>query len=308
MIPTICVVGSINVDLVTRVPRIPAPGETITGGDLNTTFGGKGANQAVMAARLGAHVHMIGKVGGDSFGDDVMRNFEREQVGTAGVLRSSRATGVALISVDDHTGQNTIVVAPGANFDLTPEDVRRFASIIQSADVVMCQLETPSETTIEAFKIARAAAKPPITIFNPAPANRFPPELIGLTDVITPNEFEAAMMTDSPAIETVDEAISVGRAIQARGAKIVVITLGSRGALLIDANGAAEQIPAEKVQAVDAVGAGDAFAGALGYFMGAGVSLHESVRRACAIATLSVLKPGAMASFPHREEVGTLLD
>ncbi|MDX2161733.1 MAG: ribokinase [bacterium] len=307
MAPVICVVGSINVDLVTRVPRIPAPGETITGGDLATTFGGKGANQAVMAARLGAHVRMIGRVGRDSFGDDIAANFQAEGVNGAFVLRDARATGVALISVDTVTGQNTIVVAPGANQALSPDDVRQAADVIRTADVVIAQLETPPEATIEAFRLARRAPKPPITIFNPAPANLFPPELYTLADVITPNEFEAALIAGAPPITTDADALAAGRAIQERGGQTVVVTLGERGALLIDPSGAAVTIPVEKVQAVDTVGAGDAFTGALGYFLGMGIAMPEAVRRACAIASLSVLKPGAMASFPRRAEVPHLV-
>ncbi len=305
--PTIAVVGSINVDLVARVPRIPAPGETLLGSDLVTTFGGKGANQAVMAARLGAHVHMVGRIGADSFGADVLANFAREGVDTTYAGKADRPTGVALISVAEDTGQNTIVVTPGANAAVTPEVVRAAHAAIEASGAVMCQLEIPTAATLEAFRMARAKGSPAVTIFNPAPAVAFPPELLPLCDVILPNEHEAAQIAGMPPIHSIEEAAVVGKTLQARGVKQVVITLGSRGALLIDESGAASHLPAEPVEAVDTVGAGDAFAGSLAFFMAAGLPLSDSVRRAVAIATLSVLKPGAMASFPFAHEIQHLL-
>ncbi len=305
--PTIAVVGSINVDLVARVPRIPAPGETLLGSDLVTTFGGKGANQAVMAARLGAHVFMVGKIGADSFGSDVLANFAREGVDTTYCLTTDRPTGVALISVAESTGQNTIVVTPGANAAVTPEAVRAAHLAIEAAGAVMCQLEIPTSATLEAFRMARAKSVPAVTIFNPAPAVAFPPELLPLCDVILPNEHEAAQIAGMPPIHSIEDAVTVGKALQQRGVKNVVITLGSRGALLIDEAGETAHLPAEKVEAVDTVGAGDAFAGSLAFFAAAGFDLRDSIRRAVAIATLSVLKPGAMASFPFAREIQHLL-
>jgi len=302
--PQLVVIGSCNVDMVTRVGRIPAPGETVTGGDLSVLFGGKGANQAVMAARLGASVHMIGSIGRDSFGDDVVRNFERESVHISFLARSDRATGVALIAVDEHTGQNSIVVAPGANSALTVEQVEAAADVIRHAGAVVAQLETPVQATIRAFQIARVASV--VTVFNPAPANTFPDTMFALCDVMTPNEYEAALITGSDAIHSTDDAIKAARAIQSRGAKAVIITLGSRGALLLDGNGQVAQLSAEKVQAVDSTGAGDAFTGALAFGLARGDDLYNACQRAIKVATMSVLKPGAMVSFPYAAEVGDL--
>lgn len=298
---SIAVVGSCNVDMVTRVARIPAPGETVTGGDLSVLFGGKGANQAVMAARLGGNVHMIGCVGQDSFGDDIARNFEREGVRIEYLARSGRATGVALIAVDENTGQNSIVVAPGANSALTRAHIDAASDVVRRAAVVVAQLETPAEATVRAFEMARVASA--VTIFNPAPANRFPDELFRLCDVITPNEYEAALISEHDPIGSVDDAIHTARAIQARGAKAVIVTLGARGAALLDADGAVSILPAEKVQAVDTTGAGDAFTGALAFGLARGDDLYTACARAIRAATLSVLKPGAMASFPYAREL-----
>lgn len=305
MIPNICVIGSCNVDMVARVARIPSPGETVTGGDLSVLFGGKGANQAVMAARLGAHVSMIGKVGQDSFGDDVTRNFERENVDTSFLLRAAdRATGVALIAVDENSGQNSIVVASGANNTLSASDAEAARAALIRAQVVITQLETPTEAAIAAFRIARDASAR--TVFNPAPANSFPDELLALCDVIVPNEHEAALIIDGDPIQTTDDAIQAAKQIQARGVKTVIITLGERGALVVDSFGDTAHLPAQKVQAVDTTGAGDAFTGALAYGLAIGLQTRDACERAIKVATRSVLKPGAMASFPHRHELGDL--
>jgi ribokinase len=299
-------VGSSNVDLISRVPRVPGPGETIFGSRFYMGFGGKGANQAVMAARLGAQVSVVTKVGKDVFGQDTLRNFREQGCDTTHVLfDEERFSGVAPIMVDDATGQNSIVVVAGANDGLSPRDVQAAADSIISADVVICQLEIPIESTLEAFRVARRNPHV-LTILNPAPAAQLPDEVYRLTDILIPNESEARLLTGME-VDTVEQAAAAARALHSRGPKTVIVTLGARGALLLEDSSEPQVIAAEIVKAVDTTGAGDAFVGSLAYMLGAGVPMADAVRRACAIATLSVLKPGTQTSFPKREEVLHLL-
>jgi ribokinase len=300
--PRICMVGSSNIDLISRVPRLPMPGETLIGSKFQMGFGGKGANQAVMAAKLSAQVSVVTKVGDDIFGHDTRKNYEKHGIDTTYVLfDSERFSGVAPIAVDENTGANSIIIVPGANDGLSPQDVRNAAPAIHAAQVVICQLEIPIETTLEAFRVARE--KPGVlTILNPAPAAPLPDELIALSDIIAPNEVEAAMLTDMPTT-TDAEAVAAGRRLQERGAKTVVMTLGARGALILDGASEPVRVAAQQVQAVDTTGAGDAFVGSLAYFLAVGRALRDAVERACAIATKSVLKTGTQISFPWREEV-----
>lgn len=305
--PKICMVGSSNIDLIARVPRLPAPGETLIGSKFQMGFGGKGANQAVMAAKLGAQVSVVTKVGRDIFGEDTVKNYQKFGIDTTYVLfDDERFSGVAPITVDENTGQNSIVIVPGANDGLSPADVRAAASAIQSADALICQLEVPIATTHEALRVAREAPKRVLTIFNPAPAAEFPDDLLRLADVFAPNEVEAAMLTGMPA-STPEDAERAARAMQARGATTVIITLGDRGAYVVAGEQPGYHVPAETVQAVDTTGAGDAFVGSLAYLLAAGRPLAEAVRLAVAIATRSVLKTGTQTSFPSRDEVADLL-
>ncbi|MCS7070748.1 MAG: ribokinase [Anaerolinea sp.] len=300
-------VGSSNIDLIARVPRLPAPGETLIGSKFQMGFGGKGANQAVMAAKLGAQVSVVTKVGRDIFGEDTLKNYQKFGIDTTFVLfDDERFSGVAPITVDENTGQNSIVIVPGANDGLSPADVRAAASVIQNADALICQLEVPLATTHEALKVARESPGRVLTIFNPAPAAEFPDELLRLSDVFAPNEVEAAMLTGMPA-STPEDAERAARALQARGASTVIITLGDRGAYVVTGEQPGYHVPAETVQAVDTTGAGDAFVGSLAYLLAAGRSLAEAVRLAVAIATRSVLKTGTQTSFPSREEVADLI-
>ncbi len=305
--PRICMVGSSNIDLIARVPRLPAPGETLIGSKFQMGFGGKGANQAVMAARLGAQVSVVTRVGRDIFGEDTVKNYRKFGIDTTYVLfDDERFSGVAPITVDENTGQNSIIIVPGANDGLSPADVRAAASVIQSADALICQLEVPIATTHEALRVAREAPKRVLTIFNPAPAAEFPDDLLRLTDVFAPNEVEAAMLTGMPA-STPEDAERAARAMQARGATTVIITLGDRGAYIVEGDQPGYHVPAETVQAVDTTGAGDAFVGSLAYLLAAGRPLAEAARLAVAIATRSVLKTGTQTSFPSRDEVADLL-
>jgi ribokinase len=299
MPPRVCVVGSSNLDLTFRTSRLPRPGETFTGRDFHTDFGGKGANQAVSAARLGAAVSFVGKLGRDAFGEQIRDHLRQEGIDTAHVLSDdSRPTGVACILVDDDA-HNCIVVVPGANHGLTPADVRGAGDAIRSARVLLCQLEVPLETALEAFRIAVAAGVR--TVLNPAPAQPLPEELLRLTDLCVPNESEAEALTGHPA-STLEEAIAAARLLLARGPRDVIVTLGALGAVLVNAQ-MAEPLPPYRVDAVDSTGAGDAFLGALAVHLAEGVELRTAARRAGAAAALSVTRRGAQSSFPTRAEV-----
>lgn len=307
-IPKICMVGSCNVDLIARAPRLPGPGETLVGTKFQIGFGGKGANQAVMAAKLGAQVSVVSRVGNDVFGKDTLRNFQELGVDTTYLgMDDELFSGVAPIWVDEQTGQNTIIIVPGANYGFFAKDVRAASSAILNADVLICQLEVLMEVTLEAFRVAKENADSGVlTLLNPAPAAELPDELIRLSDVIIPNEVEAAMLTGI-ATDTLEGVEAAGRALHAKGAKSVIITLGKRGAMFMEDGQPAQYVSAQEVQAVDSTGAGDAFVGSLAYFLAQKRPMRESVNKACAIATRSVLKPGTQVSFPTRDEVAELL-
>jgi len=293
-------VGSANVDLVARVPYLPKAGETLTGRDFVTGFGGKGANQAVMASRLGARVSAVVKLGRDAFGEETLQNLRNEGIDTAHVrVDEGLPSGVASIFVDD-AGENVIVIVPGANGSLSPEDVREASPAIHASSVLMCQLETPLESTLEAFRIAKQAET--LTVLNPAPATDLPDELLQHTDVLVPNEVEATMLGGDP-VETPLQALGAAQELLARGPELVIITLGARGAVLAQRGGPSQHFPAEPVTAVDTTGAGDAFVGSLAYFLGSATPPPEAVKRALLVATRSVQRAGAQASFPYRHEL-----
>ena len=296
--PKICVVGGSNIDLIARVPRLPVLGETLVGRSFHLGYGGKGGNQAVAAARLGAQVAVVTKVGGDVFGEGAVRNYQAEGIETTYILVDrERFSGVAPILVDD-LAQNVIVVVPGANQALGPEDVRRASPAIRGAATVVCQLEVPVETTLEAFRIAKASGIR--TILNPAPAVPLPDALLALTDVCVPNEPEAAQLTGRPVTGQA-EAERAGRWLLGRGPRAVIVTLGAAGALVVD-EGGATQIPPIPVEAVDPTGAGDAFIGSLAVFLAEELSLRTAARWANALAALSVTRIGAQDSLPRRAE------
>jgi ribokinase len=297
--PRICVVGSINTDLTFRTPRLPKPGETLRGTAFHVGYGGKGANQAVMVARLGAQVTLVGRVGRDTFGDGMLRHLTREGIDTIYVKEDvTEPSGTAAIIVDD-AARNCIIVVPGANGVLSPEDVRAAASAIHQARVVLCQLEVPMPAVLQAFRLARAAGAR--TILNPAPAAVLPGELLSLTDICVPNETELELLAGRPAAD-LGAIESAAREITHRGPPTVLVTLGDRGVLVVTAEGS-EHLPAVPVEAVDPTGAGDAFIGALAVFLAEGRKLVEAVRWACAAAALSVTRMGAQGSFPSRADV-----
>jgi len=251
-------------------------------------------------------VSVITKLGRDTFGEETLFNFRQQDIDTSYVMfDDTAASGVALITVDENTGQNSIVIVPGANDALTPADVREAKSAITAAEMVLCQIEIPLATTREAFRVAREAGNVR-TIFNPAPAAPLPVDLLPLTDILIPNEVEIEMLVGHK-VEDDSQLLEAARTLQGRGPQIIVVTLGSRGVLVVDGDHEPEWIAAEKVKAVDTTGAGDAFVGSFAYLLASGRPVGDAARRAAAIATRSVLKPGTQSSFPTREQVAGLL-
>jgi ribokinase len=303
MTAQVIVVGSLNMDLVTRAPRIPQPGETIIGSGFHTLPGGKGANQAVAAARLGARVSMIGRVGNDAFGGLLLDNLAAAGVDHRHVISDSEAaTGVALIVVDD-AGQNSIVVASGANARLSPEDVEAGAGAIAAADVLLLQLESPMETVMRAAQIGRACGV--TVVLNPAPARPLPDELLSLIDVLVPNESETALLAGMD-VENQSDAEKAAAALLSMGVGTVILTLGSRGALLAQEAGV-DVFPAFEVTPVDTTAAGDAFMGGFAVALAEGRPLAEAVRWGNAAGALATTKLGAQPSLPTREMLEAML-
>ena len=299
----ICVVGSSNMDLISRIPRLPKMGETLVGRSFQMGCGGKGANQAVMAAKLGARVTMVTKLGRDPLGRITFDNFRELGMDTSYIFFDQELfSGVAPIMVDDD-GRNMIVIVPGANDNLRPADIRRAEKAIRSADILICQIEVPLETSIEAMRIAKAAGVR--TIFNPAPARTLPQEIIELSDILAPNETETEILTGI-AVKSLEDAEAAACKLRDMGASVVVITLGERGVLLLDNEGSAH-IPALKTKAVDTTGAGDAFIGTLAYFLALNKPLQEGIKRANAVAAISVGRMGTQSSFPARAEIEELI-
>ncbi len=299
----IVVVGSSNTDMVVAVPRIPKPGETILGGRFSTTAGGKGANQAVAAARAGGEVALIARVGNDLFGAQALLGFRADGIDATHVTTDpDQPSGVALILLA-RGGENSIAVAPGANAALSPQDVEEAEELIRSAEILLMQLETPVETIARASRIAAEAGG--TVILNPAPACALDDALLGAVTILTPNESEAELLTGIPVRDT-SGAGRAARALRNRGVKTVIVTMGSRGALL-ETGEASEVLPAFSVDAVDATAAGDVFNGALAVAVAEGKALREAVRFANAAAALSVTRLGAQPSIPARGEIDRML-
>lgn len=287
--PHIVVVGSVNTDMVLKGDKIPRPGETVTGGQFVMAAGGKGANQAVAAARLGANVTLIARVGADMFGDQAIENFQREGIRTDQITRDTEnATGTALILVDSK-GENSISVASGANFAMTVDEVEKSLAAVGPFDVLLLQLETPMEVVVAAARVARAVSA--TVVLDPAPAAPLSEELLRDVDFLTPNESEATLLT---GCEVCDEstARSAAAKLQALGVKSVIITLGGQGSLLANSK-ASEMVPCPTVKVRDTTAAGDAFNGGLAYALGSGKSVQESVAWASRVGSLAVTKLGA---------------
>ena len=298
-VPTIAVVGSSNMDLVVKSKRIPVTGETILGGDFIMVPGGKGANQAVAAAKLGAQVFFIAKLGNDIFGLQSLNNFRKEGVNTRYVLQTQDApSGVALIMVDED-GNNVIVVAGGANHKLTPEDVKEAESDIASSGALVAQLEVPIETVEFAAELANKFKVP--FILDPAPARKLSSRLLNMVDVLKPNETEARILT---GIEVKDQgsAEAAAQKLLECGVKNVILTMGAGGYLLVGKEGK-EFVASRKVIAVDSTAAGDAFTGSLAVGLANGKTLTEAALFANNVAALSVTRMGAQPSMPTIEEI-----
>jgi ribokinase len=302
--PAIFVVGSSNMDLLAYVPRFPKKGETLHGSKFATGFGGKGANQAVMAAKMGANVGMMTCVGDDLFGKDTLANYKRCGVDTryVHVSKSGTATGVAPITVTDQ-GENSIVIVNGANDELSVEHVQEAKAALQSAKVVICQLEIRVEVSLEALKIAKAGGAT-LTIFNPAPARPdLPAAIFGVSDIICPNETEAEILTGI-SVSTEGGAVKAANRLVEMGCRSVVMTLGERGCLIVEGGKSPVFVAVPvKVKPVDSSGAGDCFLGTLAFCLAEGDTLQEACRRANHVAALSVTKPGTQTSYPSAKDL-----
>lgn len=298
----IVVVGSSNIDMVVKTDRIPGAGETLLGGDFVMVPGGKGANQAVCAAKLGADVKLIARVGEDVFGDTSLQNFESVGIDTRYVVRDpAHPSGVALITVNAK-GENAIVVAPGANYALLPADVDNARDSIADADVVVLQLEIPAETVEHTVRLAKSLGTR--VVLNPAPMRPMSPEILSYVDILTPNEYEAAGLLGKPGESVDDDPEPAAQKLISMGARCVVITLGEKGAYLAG-EGLSEYIEPIIVNAVDTTAAGDAFTGALACALAEGRDLRESAIFATRVASVSVTRMGAQPSMPSRAEINS---
>jgi len=302
--PRICVVGASNLDLISYVPRLPRMGETLHGSRFHMGFGGKGANQAVMAAKLGAEVAMVTKLGRDVFGENTLKNFASFGIDTTHVRFTDKAfSGVAPIAVDEE-GRNSIIIVTGANDLLTVEEIEAARPSIASAQVLVCQLEVPLEVSLAAMRIAREEKV--TTIFNPAPGRPgLPDELFRLSDFLCPNESETELITGLET-KTQEQAIVAARALLTRGAGKVILTLGERGSLLVTSTDFV-LFPARKVKAVDSTGAGDAYIGSLAFFIASGKPLEIAMKKANDVAAMSVQLSGTQTSFPSAKDLPTEL-
>ena len=291
----IAVIGSTMMDLTVYADVLPAAGETRFGESFTTGFGGKGANQAVMAARTGATVTMITGIGNDGFGDESLQNFKNSQMDTSSVLRLDTHTGVAHIWVDGQ-GQNRISIVPGANFKLTPQDAIDEVSKLKNVSVLIAQCEIPQEVTLAAFRTAQELGI--TTILNPAPYQPLTDDLLELTDWLIPNEIEFAELDKAHRAPDTDEIIA---SLRDKGRTIV--TLGSEGAALVTIDGKVKRFSAKKVSATDTTGAGDCFIGAFAAAIAAGANEESAVQFGIDCATKSVTRKGAQSSYPKIEEI-----
>jgi ribokinase len=301
---SVVVFGSINMDLVARVPRLPMPGETLTGHSFETIPGGKGANQAVAVARLGVTTEMVGRVGGDTFGQALLEGFKASGVGYDRILIDSEThSGVAVIAVDD-ASENHIIIIPGANGRVDESDIERLKPILLQTKVLMLQLEIPLPTVVAAAKAAKEASV--MVMLDPAPARSdLPDELYPLIDIVTPNQVETSQLVGFPVVD-LKTAAEAAHTLHQRGIQIVITKLGKLGAFCMTQNETFE-IPIFPVSAVDTVAAGDAFNGGLAAALAEGLTLREATRQASAVAAISVTRTGAQPSLPTRVELEEFL-
>ena len=292
----IAVVGSAMIDLTAYAKNIPLPGQTLEGELFTTGFGGKGANQAVIAAHCGAEVHFIGKLGNDLFGDSIAENFKKLGMNSAYVDRSDTPNGVAHIWVDGN-GENRIVIIPGANYEIYPKRATEGIDSIKDLSVVVAQCEIKQEITLAAFSAAKKRGC--TTILNPAPFQPLSDQLLAVTDWIIPNETE--FMELHGKLPSSDEIL-----IEFRPGKNSIVTLGSEGAALIAADGTITRVAAPKVNAVDTTGAGDAFVGTFAFALASGKSAVDAMNLGIKVASMSVTRKGAQSSYPTQMEISTL--
>jgi ribokinase len=301
--PNILVIGGFTMDLVVRTPRAPENGETILGTDFNRFPGGKGGNQAVAAARLGGNVTMIGKLGTDSFGDEVFSLLEKDHINTRFVERvRNYPTGIGSIVLDDN-GDNRIIVIPGANSQVKAEHLPDYLEAFKQADMLLVQLELDFEMNLKAVDLAYEMDIP--VLLNPAPGRELSDDLLKKVSYLTPNETEAEIITGIP-IRTLEDAKAAVKILLEKGVNSVVMTLAGEGALIGDAKGI-RRIPGFKVKAIDTVAAGDSFNGALAYYILNGMEIDDAVYFANAVGALTVTKEGAIPSLPNRQEVDAFL-
>ena len=294
----ICVIGSLNMDLVVNVDTMPKPGQTIIGSNFKEVPGGKGANQAVAMTRLNGNVSMIGKVGEDGFGQTLINSLKNDKVDTTYIQTSKGATGVALITVDKNA-QNSIVVSPGANFEVKEDDIDNNIEAIKNSDIVVLQLETPLNTIKYALNKAKELNK--YTILNPAPAVKLDDEIIKNVDLLTPNETELEIIS-GVSIETEEDIQKAAQIMIEKGVKELIVTLGSKGSLYINKEKSMFK-KAYKVEAMDTTAAGDSYTGALAVALSQDKNIEDAMDFASKVGALSVLKEGAQSSLPTLEDV-----
>lgn len=294
----ICVIGSLNMDLVVNVDAMPKPGQTIIGSNFKEVPGGKGANQAVAMARLNGNVSMIGKVGEDGFGQTLISSLKNDKVDTTYIQTAKGSTGVALITVDMNA-QNSIVVSPGANFEVKEEDIDNNIKAIENSEIVVLQLETPLNTIKYALNKAKELNK--YTILNPAPAVKLDDEIIKNVDLLTPNETELEIIS-GVSIETEEDIQKAAQIMIEKGVKELIVTLGSKGSLYINKEKSMFK-KAYKVEAVDTTAAGDSYTGALAVALSQDKGIADAMDFASKVGALSVLKEGAQSSLPTLEDV-----
>ena len=298
MKPRIIVVGSSNTDMIIKVPHLPAPGETVLGDEFQMIHGGKGANQAIAAARAGGQVIFLSCLGNDTFGKNALEKLKNEGIDTSHIKISDEGpSGVAMINVAS-SGENSISVAPGANSLLLPEDIERAGSIFENADIVLLQLEIPMETVTRTIRLAREYNLR--VILNPAPARKLEPGLLAMIDIITPNETEAAILS-SVENEGLDKKTLIGK-LKELGLETIIITLGEKG-VMFSSNGQEGHMNGNKVDVIDTTAAGDTFNGYLAVALAGGATLDESIRIANQAASVSVTRLGASTSIPFLSEI-----
>ena len=298
----ILIIGSSNTDMTVRSATLPKPGETVLGGDFRMGPGGKGANQAVAARLLGGEVTFVCKLGRDMFGEGASKHYESCGLDTSKILWSDKPSGVALITVDSKA-ENSIVVASGANADMTVSDVDSVADIIKSSGILLLQLEIPMDAVVHAAEIAYNAGVQ--VVLNPAPAAVLPAELLKCVSILIPNETEASAISGID-INNFETAAAAAERLKGMGVREVIITMGSRGSVVCD--GDCTFVPAVKVNAVDTTAAGDTFCGGVCVALSEGKDLLEAVKFATAASSIAVQRPGAQDSIPNRCEVDKLLN